>query len=255
MLAYESSGQGTPLVLIHAFPLSSRMWMIQIKDLEKKGKVIALDLPGFGRSLCEAKPSIAKMAQEVAHLLDSINAQEPAVIAGLSMGGYVAFEFFRQFPKRVKALGLFSTKSGADTPEAREKRLKTAEQIKREGLESFTRTMVPNLVGKTAFGANPELIREITTMISSNSPEGVAAALVAMAERRDSTDLLHSINCPTLIIAGDEDVLIPFSESVAMHKQISGSQFHLVPKAGHLLNLEQPTEFQKVFEKFLIQKL
>ncbi len=255
MLAYESSGQGIPLVLIHAFPLSSSMWKPQIKNLERKGKVIALDLPGFGRSPGEAKPSIPEMAQEVARLLDSMKVQEPAMIAGLSMGGYVAFEYFRQFPERVKGLGLFSTRAGADTPEAREKRLKTADEIRQGGLESFAKIILPNLLGKTTLESNPKLIRKITGMISSNNREGVTAALLAMAERRDSTDLLGSIKCPTLIIAGDEDTLIPFSEAETMHRQIAGSQLHSLSKAGHLVNLEQPVAFQKIFEKFLIQKL
>jgi len=253
MLAYESSGQGIPLVLIHAFPLFSSMWKPQMKNLGQRGRVIALDLPGFGRSPCETKPSISKMAQAVGRLLDSIQMKEPAMIAGLSMGGYVVFEFFRQFPERVKGLGLFSTRAGADTPEAREKRLKTTEQIQRDGLETFAKKILPNLVGKTTLESNPELIGEITGMISLNNREGVAAALVAMAERRDSTNLLGSIKCPTLIIAGDEDTLIPFSEAEMMHAQIAGSQFHLLPKAGHLVNLEQPAAFQKVFEQFLIQ--
>jgi len=251
MLAYESAGQGIPLVLIHAFPLFSSMWSLEIKGLEQRVKVIAPDLPGFGRSPRQVKPSISGMAQEVARLLDSIKVKEPAMIAGLSMGGYVAFEFFRQFPERVKGLGLFSTRAGADTPEAREKRLKTADEIQRGGLESFTKTILPKLVGKTTLESNPELVHEITGMITSSSREGVASALLAMAERRDSTDLLGSIKCPTLIIAGEEDALIPFSEAETMHAQIAGSQFHLLPKAGHLVNLEQPAAFQQVFEKFL----
>lgn len=255
MLAYESSGQGIPLVLIHAFPLNSNMWKAQIKNLEQYGRVIALDLPGFGRSPSEANLSIAKMAQEVARLLSALNVKEPAVIAGLSLGGYVALEFFRQFPERVKGLGLFSTRSGADTAEAREKRLKTAKQIMQEGLEPFAKIILPNLVGKTALATKPKLVNEITGMISLNNREGVAAALFAMAERRDSSDLLGSIKCPTLIIAGEEDVLIPFSESRVMHGQIVGSQFHVIPRAGHLVNFEQPTAFQNIFGKFLNQKL
>lgn len=253
MLTYKVSGKGIPLVLIHAFPLSLSMWKPQIKNLEQKVKVITLDLPGFGRSPLEEKLSIAKMAQEIASLLDSINVKEPVMISGCSMGGYVAFEFFRQFPKQVKALGLFSTRSGADTPEAREKRLKTAGEIIQDGLESFAKTISQSLVGKTTLQSHPKLVPEITGMITSNNREGVASALRAMAERRDSTDLLTSIECRTLIIAGEEDALIPFSESKMMHRKIVGSQFHLLPKAGHLVNLEQPTAFQKIFEKFLAE--
>jgi len=254
-LHYESAGQGMPLVLIHAFPLSSSMWKTQVKSLERKAKVIVLDLPGFGQSACQAKPSIAVMAQEIAGLLDSIKVTEPAMIVGLSMGGYVTLEFFRQFPERVKALGLFSTRAGADTPEGREKRLKTAEQVRKEGLEAFTQKIVPGLLGKITLESNPGLVRDITHRVSLNNREGVADALMAMAERQDSTGLLSSIHCPTLIIAGDEDTLIPFSEAEDLHAKIAGSQYHLIAKAGHLANLEQPEAFDKILEKFMAQKL
>lgn len=254
-LAYESAGQGIPLVLIHAFPLSSSMWKTQMKRLEWRARVIILDLPGFGQSPCESHASIPTMAKEIACLLDSLKLTEPGMIAGLSMGGYVALEFFRQFPKRVKALGLFSTRAGADTLEARDQRLKAAAQIQKDGLDAFVQKALPSLIGKTTLESNPGLIREISNMISSNTREGVAGALTAMAERKDSTDLLSSIRCPTLIIAGDEDTLIPYSEAEAMHVKITGSQFHLISKTGHLVNLEQPEAFHKTLENFLIENL
>lgn len=254
-LAYESSGQGIPLVFIHAFPLSSRMWGSLVKGLGPRVKVIAPDLPGFGQTPSQAKPSIPEMAQEVARLLDSLMVKEPVMIAGLSMGGYVAFEFLRRFPNRVRGLGLFSTRPGTDTPQAREKRLKTARDIRDAGLEPFATTILPNLVGKTTLERKPDLVHEIKHMILSNSREGVACALLAMADRRDSTDLLATIKCPTLIIAGREDSLIPFSEAETMHSKILNSRLHIIEKAGHLANLEQPAEFQKILENFLMSIL
>lgn len=254
-LAYESSGQGIPLVLIHAFPLSSHMWNSLIKDLEKRIKVIVPDLPGFGLSPSQSKPSIPEMAQEVARLLDSLKINEPVMIAGLSMGGYVTFEFLRQFPGRVRGIGLFSTRPGADTPEAREKRLKTVQKIKDSGLEPFAKTLLPNLVGKTTMESHLALVDEIKRMIPVNDSKGVISALLAMADRRDSSDILPSIKCPTLIIAGKEDTFIPFSESETMHNKISNSELHIIEKAGHLVNLEQPSEFQKILEEFLITEI
>lgn len=254
-LAHESSGQGLPLVFVHAFPLHASMWRPQLKSLEKRGKVIAMDLPGFGCSSLEGKTTIPKMAHEIAQLLDALNVKEPVMISGLSMGGYVAFEFFRQFPTRVKALGLFSTRAGKDTPEAREKRIKTADQIQKEGLQDFAPKTAANLIGKTTQSFNPDLVRDLEQMILSNTKEGVAGALLAMADRRDSSDLFPSIKCPVLIMAGEEDTLIPISESETMHAKIPHSQFHRLPKAGHIINLEQSEAFQKGFETFLSEQL
>lgn len=253
-LAYESFGQGIPLVLIHAFPLSSHMWNSQIKNLEQSVKVIAPDLPGFGRSPCQAKPCIEEMAQKIDRLLDSLKVKEPVMIAGLSMGGYIAFEFLRQFPNQVRGLGLFSTRPGADNAEAREKRLKTAQNIRASGLEPFAKTILPNLLGKTTLESNPDLVDKTKRMILANNSEGIACALLAMADRQDSTELLKFIQCPTLIIAGNEDTLIPSSEAETMHSKIPNSQLHIIEKAGHLVNLEQPEEFQKILEEFLITK-
>jgi len=254
-LAAVTSGQGCPLVLIHAFPLSSGMWKPQIKSLELVSKVILLDLPGFGRSPSEAKPTISGMAQQVAGMLEAMKIKEPVMIAGLSMGGYVALEFVRQFPERVKALGLFSTKAGADTPEARDKRLKTAEQIEQGSLQVFVKKLLPSLVGKTALESNPSLMVALTGMLAANRCEGVASALIAMAERSDSTGILGTLKCPVLIMAGEEDTLIPSSEAELMRARLGDAQLHILPKAGHLINLEQPEAFNKILANFIIQKL
>lgn len=255
MLAYESSGQGLPVVvLIHAFPLYSAMWKPQVQSLSRKNRVICADLPGFGRSACETEPSISKMAQELAELLICLNVKEPAVIAGLSMGGYVAFEFYRQFPERAAGLGLFSTRPGSDSPEAQQKRLNSADIIQKNGLEAFAKSTLSGLVGKTTQESKADVIRELEHMISANSREGVSRALRAMAKRTDLTGLLKEIKCPVLIIAGDEDTLIPFTESETMHSGIQGSQFHLLRKAGHLVSMEQPDAFSEIFEKFLAKK-
>jgi len=250
MLSYRNSGQGMPVVLIHAFPFDSGMWREQIKFMQQKSRVIALDLPGFGRSACDGRQTIAAMAGEVAGQLEALEVKAPVMICGLSMGGYVALEFFRQFPERVRALGLFSTRAGADTPEGREKRLKTAEEIRSKGLTAFFQELLPNLAGKTTRETRPSLLRVIEAMMASGSPEGVAQALVAMAHRSDLTGLLETLRCPVLVLAGEEDTLIPCTESEAMHRQIPGSRFQRIEKAGHLVNLEQPEAFQKAFEDF-----
>lgn len=244
-------GKGVPLLLFHAFPLSSAMWAADLPRLAEHGRVVAPDLPGFGRCPRQEEPSIAGMAQEAAGLLDGLGIREPAVVGGLSMGGYVAFEFLRQFPDRVRGLALLSTRAAADEPGARAKRLKAVEEIRRNGLEAFARAILPNLLGRTTLDSRPGVAGQVTEMILANRPEGVADALLAMAGRRDSTDLLGSIHVPTLVVAGDEDSFIRVEEAQALAARIPGARLEVVGKAGHLVNLEQPAPFQAALTRFL----
>lgn len=255
MLAYKKEGKGTPVVLLHAFPLSSRMWRNDIRTLAPFAQVIAPDLPGFGGSAGESAGSIADMAGAVAGLLDHLKIQEPVFLAGLSMGGYVAFEFLRQFPKRIRGLALLSTRAAADTPETKEKRFKGIEAIRTHGLEAYGKKMIENLLGETTRKSKTEIINEVMEIILSSRPEGAMNALKAMAERRDSTDLLSAIRFPALVGAGEEDTLIKPEDARALHSAIPGSEFQLVQKAGHLINLEQPAPFQILFREFLMSKV
>lgn len=240
-----------PVLLFHAFPLSSAMWSAEKARPGKVCRLITPDLPGFGRAPRQKEPSIPEMALGAARLLDEMGVREPAAVGGLSMGGYVAFEFLRRFPERVKALVLLSTRASADTPEGRAKRLKTVEDIRTKGLEPFSRAVLPNLLGKTTLSTRPEVGRRVTEMILANRPEGVADALLAMAARRDSTDLLGAIRVPTLVVAGDEDTFIRPEEAEGMASRIPGARLEVVSQAGHLVNLEQPEFFQALLEQFL----
>lgn len=251
MLAHKSAGHGTPFLLLHAFPLSSAMWEEDILWLERLAHVVAPDLPGFGRSPRQMHASIPEMARETARLLDELGMKQPVIVAGLSMGGYVAFEFLRQFPERVRALGLFSTRAGADTPEGRTKRFKTAQEIQETGLEVFARAVLPNLLGKTTAQTRPDVVRRVTEMITANEPGGVADSLLAMADRRDSTELLAGISCPAWVVAGEEDTFIPAEQARALQARIPDSRLEIIEKAGHLVNLEQPARFQQIVERFI----
>ena len=251
MLAYEVAGQGPPILLLHAFPLSHAMWKDQIAPLAQLGRVIAPDLPGLGRSARQVNPSIADMAAAIAGVLDALTVQEPVVVAGLSMGGYVAFELWRQFPSRVRALGLFSTRAGADTPEQRAGRQRLAEQVRREGVEPVIQTIMPKLLGKATLASQPMVVEAVQWLILANKPNGVADALLAMEARQDSTPLLPSISVPTLLLAGDEDTIVSSEDWEAMKQAIPHAKLERLDKAGHLLNLEQPAEFLGAFRRFL----
>ena len=235
-----SKGAGPPVVLLHAFPLSGAMWNAQLRPLSRQARVIVPDLPGFGRSPRLATPSIAGMAQALARLLDDLDVREPAVVAGLSMGGYVALEFWRQYPERVRALGLLSTRAGADSAPQRRTRAQLARDVRAHGVAPLARAMAPKLVSPATRRRRPEVVRRLRWLMRANRPGGVADALSAMAQRRDSTPLLRRIRVPVLIVAGLDDAVIPVEEARRMRRAIRTAVLHVLPRAGHLLNLEQP---------------
>ena len=249
-LPYKMKGKGMAVLLLHAFPLSSRMWAGEMEALSDSFTVIAPDFPGFGKSPRQKTPSIADMATAAGELLDQLKIKE-AFVGGLSMGGYVTFEFLRQFPERVKGLGIFSTRAAADKSEVREKRFKTIESIQKEGFAPFAKMIQEKLLGETTRKTNPSVVKEIKEMVESADSEGVKDATLAMANRSDLDYLLPKIHCPALIIAGDEDPFVPAEEAKTIHSKIQGSALHILPKTGHMVNLEQPAAFQKILKDFL----
>lgn len=252
MLAFESTGSGVPLLFLHAFPLNLRMWEANRPALSKNFRLITMDLPGFGNSPPLGDTSrMEDMARAVAETLDGLKIKDRIVAAGLSMGGYVLMSLVNLMPERFRALGFFATRTEPDAPEARLKRLQTIEKIQKEGLYDFSRKTAASLLGKTTQEKNPELVGFTQELIAQANPFGVCAALHGMAERPDTTSVLGKIEGPTLIMAGEEDGVIPCESMGKMASRIKNSRFELLPKAGHLLNMEQPEAFASVFMHFL----
>ncbi len=250
-LTCQVMGQGLPLVWLHAFPLSSLMWEAQRRRLGESYQMITPDLPGFGGSPRLAKPSIAGMASSVLALLDRLTVRVPVVLMGLSMGGYVVFELLRQAPERIAAVGLISTRAVADTAKQRTARGKLIERIHAEGWPTVAPTLLPRLLGQTTRTQRPKIVAQVTEQLLANEPAGIIDAVQAMAARVDSTAQVSSIQCPTLIVAGDEDALIPAADTEAMCRAIPNAQLTRIPRAGHLVNLEQPARFSGVVQRFV----
>jgi 3-oxoadipate enol-lactonase len=249
-------GGGIPLVFIHAFPLSQIMWEGELKFFERNFQPISMDLPGFGTSpLRGEETSMESAAEDIEKLLNELVPHEKAVLCGLSMGGYVLFEFMRKHADRARALVLASTRAAADTPEAKANRFNMIRQVESKGASAAVELMIPKLLGKTALQNRPELTEKVRGMILKNTPEGITAALRGMANRRGSTDLLPQIKCPVLILAGEEDALIPPEEARSMKEKLPDGRLAVIPKAGHLLNLEQHEEFDKAVINFLKAKV
>jgi pimeloyl-ACP methyl ester carboxylesterase len=252
-LSYQDAGHGSPILLIHGYPLSSKMWQPQIEALSASFRVIAPDLRGFGAS--EAPPGPYPMdvlADDCAALLDHLEITQPVTVCGLSMGGYVSFAFWRKHPQRVSRLILAATRALPDAPEAAENRLKAAALAEKEGSEAIARAMLPKMLSPTTQAAHPELVAQVKAIMLEASVPGIVGALMGMRARPDSTPTLPTITVPTLIIRGDDDPFASIEENAAMQQAIPDARLVRIPNAAHLPNLEQPVLFDAAVRQFLM---
>jgi pimeloyl-ACP methyl ester carboxylesterase len=252
-IAYDDHGIGVPVFFLHAFPLNRSMWEGEMRALleDERYRLVALDWRGFGESDITSDVSTMEMfADDVAGLMDALGVSQ-AVLCGLSMGGYAAFAFLRKYPERVGGLVLADTRPGADTAEGRANRENVARTALSEGTRAIADMQLPKLISDYTRQNHAEVEARIRQMIDAATPQGIAAASLGMAQRTDSSDLLATISCPTLVLAGEQDALIPASTQQEYAAQIPGAQFSVIPYAGHLANLEQPEAFVQVLRGFL----
>lgn len=249
-IAYDDVGAGMPVAFVHGFPHNRTLWSPQVNALVDRARCIAPDLRGFGESSRHGPFSMDQYADDVAMLLRSLGV-ERAVIAGLSMGGYVAFSLWRRHPSLVRALVLAHTRAGADTDEGRAKRTALAEVARTRGPDAVADAQITGMLGKTTREKRPAMIDEVHRMLASASVEGIVGALEAMMARVDSTATLPTIDVPTLVIMGDEDALIPRSDGQILHDAIRGSRLEVIEHAGHVSNMERPAAFNHVLSEFL----
>ena len=250
-IVYWVLGDGPPVVLLHPFPAHHEFWMPVAESLASRYRLILPDLRGHGESgVGEGPATMAKHAADVARVMDDARIGRAPLI-GVSIGGYLLFEFWRKHRDRVAALGLCNTKAPADNAEARAGRLQAANDVLERGIEPFLHSMGPRLFGKTTRETRPDLVDGAVRMMRQMSPEDIAQVQRGMAERPDSIDTLKTINVPTLLVTGDEDILTGINEAELMRQHIAGSQLRVIPKAGHYLPWEQPEEAFKVIRQFL----
>ena len=219
--------------------------------LAQRYRVVLPDLRGHGESeVGDGPATMEKHAADIARVMDDAGIGRAPLI-GVSIGGYALFEFWRKHRARVAALGLCNTKAPADGPEARAGRLQAAKDVLERGTEPFLETMIPRLLGKTTCEARPDLVAGALEMMKKMSPDDIAQVQRGMAERRDSIDTLKTIDVPTLVITGDEDILTGMNEADLMRQHIARSHLRVIPKAGHYSCWEQPGEAARILRQFL----
>ncbi len=245
-IAYTDEGQGPALLLVHGFPLSRGAWSRQVEVFKKNYRVIAPDLRGLGESEATVGAvAMSRFAEDLHALIQRLDAG-PVILAGHSMGGYVALAFAKAYPQMLQKLVLVGTRAGADTPETAAARRATAEKVRVEGASVVVEAMAPKMLA--ASNKDENMAAAVRNLMSPSKPEGVIGALLGMAERPDAQAWLGEIRVPTLVITGADDTLIPPSESEVLAKGIPGAQLKLISKAGHLVAFEQA----EVFNDFLL---
>jgi len=245
-------GSGPPLLFVHGFPLNHQMWQTQIEWFKKKFTVLAPDLRGFGASdITRGTVTMEQHANDLNSLLNELKIEEPVIFCGLSMGGYIAWEFWNQFPQRLRAFILCNTRSQSDSVEGINNRLKMVDLVLKHGPESISSSMIPNLISEASQQNQSEIAKSLIEMIESTNREGNAASQRGMAVRKDYSDRLTDIKVPTLLIVGSEDQLTPPEVMKNMSAQIPHVKYIEVPDAGHMSPMEAPDFVNQAMEEFL----
>jgi len=253
----EQAPAGSPaLLLIHGFPFDHMMWQAQLETLSPICRVIAPDLRGFGQSKIESVAAaegvdMATYAADLCELLDSLQVEEPVILCGFSMGGYILWQFAQRFPERVKALVLCGTRALADSAEVGAARIKTAEEVLSLGTDGLAKGMLPKLLAAETLANRPEIVRQVTTMIRQAAPTATAAALRGMARRPDMQSALGGFDWPALVLVGAEDAISPPAEMQAIAKRLPQGKFSEIPAAGHMTVLENPHAVNQALVAFV----
>lgn len=239
-LFFETVGEGPPVVLLHPFPANHEVWMPVAERLSTKYRCVLPDLRAHGDSEAGQGPAlISRHAQDLNRVCEQA-AVGKAVFAGVSIGGYILFEFWRQFAVRVHALAFCDTRASADTDEARAARLKSAQEVLQTGPEPFIEQLLPKLLGESTRRDRPDLVEQARKMAAKMLTERIAAVQQGMAARPDSIPTLATITVPTLVLVGEEDTLTPRADAEVIIRGIPGSHLKLIPQAGHFAPFEQP---------------
>ncbi|MEZ4671021.1 MAG: alpha/beta fold hydrolase [Anaerolineae bacterium] len=253
LMVYDEVGAGQSIVFIHGSPFNRSMWKPQLDTFGNRYRVVACDLRGYGETtVVPGTTTLEDFAGDVSALLDMLDINR-AVIVGLSMGGLVTLEFFRQFRERVMGLVLADTYAHKFVPDPQQTRFVAPERILNEGMSAYAHEFLPQMLAPYNVVQQPGVAAQVLTMMENTSAEGVAAALRGRDTRCDYLPMLGEITVPALVVVGRDDVMTPVADSERIHKGIKGSQLVTIDDAGHMPNLEQPTAFNAALRQFLSQ--
>ncbi len=253
-VSYNDQGpdESPVIIFIHGFPFNKSMWDGQMKELKENNRVIAYDVRGHGDSFDGGKEdfSIELFVSDLIELMDALKIDK-AMLCGLSMGGYIALRAFEKYPGRFDSLVLSDTNCIADTPQAKEKRMKAIENINENGVEKYVEDMIKNLFAPASFETKLSAISSVSEMMKKNPADSLCNTLLALAARKETCSKLTEIKVPVLIIVGNEDKITPPAAARLMHEKIENSRLCILKNAAHLANIESPDEFNEQLKMFV----
>lgn len=247
---YQEKGTGPAVVLLHGFPLDLRIWDAQAAALSDRNRVITIDLRGFGQSRSTRSFTMQDLADDVHHVLTHIQAT-PAVLGGLSMGGYVTLAYMVKYPTDLRGVMLIDTKAEADTADGKAGRMKMIELVKKEGAKAVADQMMPKMLSPDTPPSRPDVVGRLREIMEACPPLTIEHALLALRDRPDQTDKLASCACPTLIVVGESDAITPPAAAQAMQKEIPHAKLAVIKAAGHMSPMEQPEQVSRAMKEFL----
>lgn len=251
-ISYHDSGSGTPILFLHSFGHNKNLWFPQLTHFFECGfRVLAPDMPGHGDSSFDpTRHGVDQMAQCYIELLDSLEIKK-TIVAGISMGGYIALRIWARRPDLVSAMILSNTKAEKDSDEIVARRRAQIENIHRNGLEHFVTTGAPKRLSPVTLERRPWVLDTIKLLNRTVPAEVNAATLEAMVQKEDDTKVLPTIDVPVLVTSGSDDTFIPKDAPGNLHRGIKGSTFHEIAGTGHVSSLEAPSEYNRLLEEFL----
>jgi 3-oxoadipate enol-lactonase len=252
-VSYSDEGEhGSPVIIfIHGFPFNKSMWDLQVVSLKDDYRLITYDIRGHGNSDSGDEVfSIDLFVNDLISFMDALKIDK-AILCGLSMGGYIAINAAARYKERFDALILTDTQCLADTPEAKEKRIKSIESIRKDGVEKYAGESIKNLFASESFLNRVKEVEEVREMIVKTSVQSLCSTLLALSSRKETCHILSEIKVPVLIMVGNEDKITPPAAARFMHENIKGSLLKIIDHAGHLSNLENPEEFNLRLKKFV----
>lgn len=241
----------TPLLLIHGFPFDHRMWKPQIEFFSERFRVIAPDLTGFGKSpASDGTIFIDSFAEDLKSLIDDVKCG-PVHLCGFSFGGYVAMRFIDMYPELCYSMTLVSTRPDTDDNNAKFKRFQQCKQIENGKYPAFVENHIKAVFTGKTLQSNHDITNQLREIVTSQEPKAVCSTLLAIAARMDSCENLKKVKVPTLILAGEEDSIMPLQCSKKMQELVSGAKVTIIPDSAHMVNLENPGQFNASMGQFL----
>jgi len=251
-LSCFDAGEGQVLLFVHGFPLDYTMWSAQLDYFQRGYRVIAPDLRGFGKSGGAGDLlTMEQFADDLNSLLNVLEIDEPITLCGLSMGGYIAWQFALKYTERLARLILCDTKAAADSQEVQMNREVVASQVLEEGTQFLVEGMIEKLFAAMTGQTHPEIIKQIRDIIKNSSPLAVAGASRGMGQRIDVQSHLTEIDIPALVLCGSEDAITPPEEMEKFSRKMPKAEFHTIPGAGHMAPLEKPKLVNNLIQEFL----